>query len=184
MAMHPDKEIVATGTKSAFQKNKLVDIYVWSISTQEVLARLSGFHRGAVGCLRFSPDGSKLLSIGQNDQQAVAIYDWSNQVLLGTTNIGSDQVCDADWETNSTFMTAGNKMTQFFTLEGKNIRGEKGVMGNKRGRLQQHRCCAYAFKGTKCLTGNQTGDILEWQKQPNGGHVLANVHPAHTGAVW
>jgi hypothetical protein len=32
-------------------------------------------------------------------------------------------------------MTAGAKLAQFFTLAGKNIRGEKGVMGAKRGRL-------------------------------------------------
>jgi len=81
-------------------------------------------------------------------------------------------------------MTSGAKHAQFYTLAGKNIRCEKGVTGNKRGRLQQHRCCAYAFRGARCLSGNQTGDLLEWTEQPNGGHVLSSVHPAHAGAVW
>lgn len=135
MAMHPGKEIVATGTKSTFMKTKLVDIYVWNVSTQEVLARLTGFHRGAVGCLRFSPDGSKLLTIGQDEQHSVAVYDWANQVLLATTKIGTESVSDAAWENDTSFMTSGSKLVQFFTMAGKNIRGERGVMGNKRGRL-------------------------------------------------
>jgi microtubule-associated protein-like 6 len=135
LAIHPSREIVASGAKAAYSRNKLVDVFVWDVATQQVLARLSGFHRGGVGCLKFSPDGSKLLTIGQDEQHSVAVYDWANQILLSTTKIGADTVYDAAWENESRFMTAGAKLAQFFTLAGKNIRGEKGVMGKKRGRL-------------------------------------------------
>ena len=64
LALHPNRDIAATGTRSIGGSPKLIDIFVWKISTQEVLARLSGFHRFGVDVLKFSSSGSKLLSIG------------------------------------------------------------------------------------------------------------------------
>ena len=57
LAIHPDKDIAATGQRAAAGDAKMVDILVWRISTQEVLARLSGFHRRSVNVLKFSPNG-------------------------------------------------------------------------------------------------------------------------------
>ena len=66
MAMHPNGDIVATGQmagkelngprsntkgggqRKALAQGKLVDIYVWSASTREVLAKITGFHRRAI----------------------------------------------------------------------------------------------------------------------------------------
>lgn len=36
-------------------KAKMVDVFVWDVSSQQVLAQLTGFHRRAVNCLQFSP---------------------------------------------------------------------------------------------------------------------------------
>ena len=165
LAVHPGKDIAATGQKAARGKSKMVDILVWRISTQEVLARLTGFHRRAVSCLKFSPSGSKLLSIGQDDQHSIAVYDWANQVLLSTARAGSDKVHDASWKSESEFMTVGAKLAQFFTLNGKNIRAKRGatapdIRRQVQGALGQHLCSTYAFNGTMCLTGNATGEIL------------------------
>lgn len=66
LALHPDRDIAATGTRSVDGQAKLIDIFVWRISTQEVLACLSGFHRYGVDVLKFSTSGSKLLSVGQD----------------------------------------------------------------------------------------------------------------------
>jgi echinoderm microtubule-associated protein-like 6 len=64
LALHPGGEIAATGSRAPAGKAKMVDILIWSVSSREVLARLTGFHRRAVSVLQFSPDGQKLLSIG------------------------------------------------------------------------------------------------------------------------
>ena len=157
----------------------MVDILVWRISTQEVLARLTGFHRRAVSCLKFSPSGSKLLSVGQDDQHSIAVYDWANQVLLGAARSGSDKVHDASWKSDSEFMTVGAKLAQFFVLNGKNIAAKRGTTRQVQGRLGQHLCATYAFNGTMCLTGNETGEILHW-----AGSTLTEALPAHEGPVW
>ena len=85
MAMHPDKDIVATGQmagkalngpasnkrgggqKKALAQGKLVDIYVWRASTREVICKITGFHRRQISQLAFSPNGKLLLSIGKDD---------------------------------------------------------------------------------------------------------------------
>jgi len=58
MAIHPNKEIIATGqmagkalnekVSKASAQGKLVDIYVWNASTREIITKIFGFHRRAV----------------------------------------------------------------------------------------------------------------------------------------
>ncbi len=67
MAIHPDKDIIATGQMAAKGKAKFIDIYLWKASTQEALANFKGFHRRAIRILEFSPSGDKLLSVGDDD---------------------------------------------------------------------------------------------------------------------
>ena len=63
-------------------KAKMIDIFVWQISTGQVLAHLNNFHRGAIKKLQFSPAGDKLLSIGEDEKNSVAIYDWASSRIL------------------------------------------------------------------------------------------------------
>jgi len=55
---------------------KMVDVNVWSIKDFKCIANLKGFHRGNIKVIKFSPDGSKLLTIGGVVEYSVAIYDW------------------------------------------------------------------------------------------------------------
>ena len=45
-------------------KSKCLDIYVWDIEKKEVVAHFNKFHLKAVVFLKFSPDGTQLLSVG------------------------------------------------------------------------------------------------------------------------
>lgn len=57
---------------------------------------------------------------------------------------------------------------------------KKGIMNKARGDMKSHLCCTYAFNSSVCLTGNQTGEIIQWD-----GHELIKVHKAHSSAaVW
>lgn len=67
LAIHPGRQIVATGQMAAKGKAKMIDIFVWDVQTKEVLARLNNFHRGAIRRLEFSPAGDKLLTIGEDE---------------------------------------------------------------------------------------------------------------------
>lgn len=66
LAVHPTKQIAATGQVAVKGRDKEVDVFVWDIDTQEVLAKLDGFHQGGISTLAFSPNGSQLLTIGMD----------------------------------------------------------------------------------------------------------------------
>jgi echinoderm microtubule-associated protein-like 6 len=94
MAIHPDGEIIATGQmaskdligeasnkrgaagRKALAEGKLVRIYIWNSKTMELIKEIVGFHRRALRHLKFSPSGKYLMSIGEDDKNSVAIYDW------------------------------------------------------------------------------------------------------------
>lgn len=118
MAIHPTKEIIATGQMAAKNKAKVIDIFVWNAQTQECLAQINGFHRRAIRNLAFSPSGDKLLSIGDDDFHSVAIYDWVNKRILCNAKVDPDKVFDACWKDDTEFMTVGMKHVKFFTIQG------------------------------------------------------------------
>lgn len=57
-------------------KSKFIDIFVWNVETKEVISQINGFHLRAIRLLKFTPDGKYLLSIGEDDDNSLAIYDW------------------------------------------------------------------------------------------------------------
>lgn len=109
-------------------EGKLVAIYIWRASTLEVISKIEGFHRRAVRHLKFSPNGRFLLSIGEDDQNSVAVYDWANKVVVCSSKISPgklydpkskvDQVkvFDANWKSDSEFATCGPDFVKMFTI--------------------------------------------------------------------
>lgn len=57
-------------------KAKLIDIFIWDVNTQQNIAQINGFHKRAIRNLAFSPNGDKLMSLGEDDFHSMAIYDW------------------------------------------------------------------------------------------------------------
>jgi microtubule-associated protein-like 6 len=77
---------------------------------------LNNFHRRAIRVLQFSPAGDKLLSIGEDDQHSVAIYDWATKRMLCNAKVDPDKVFDACWKDETEFATVGMKHVKFFTI--------------------------------------------------------------------
>jgi len=130
MAMHPGKDIIATGQMAAKGKAKMIDIFIWKASTCENLGRLTGFHRRAIRVLAFSPSGSKLLSIGEDDYHSAAVYDVDNQKIIASAKVDPDKVFAAEWKSETEFATVGMKHVKFFTIQGSNLQAGKGLYGS------------------------------------------------------
>jgi hypothetical protein len=61
----------------------------------------------------------------------VAVYDWANQKMICKSAVDPDRVFDAAWgATDNEFATVGMKVVKFFTIQGVNLTGKKGVMSN------------------------------------------------------
>ncbi len=178
LAIHPSKDIVATGQMAAKGKAKMIDIFVWRVSTQEVLAQLNNFHRGAIRKLEFSPAGDKLLTIGEDKDNSVAIYDWANKRIIAKSAVDPDKVFDAAWKDETEFATCGMKHVKFFNIQGANLTMSKGLYGATG--IVPTISCNYVFQDKSMfLTGSSTGDLMVWT-----GRNLGKCHKRHTDALW
>ena len=129
MAIHPNKDIIATGQMAAKGKSNLLDIYVWNAATQAPLQQISGFHQRAIRVLTFSPAGDKLLSVGEDDQHSVAVYDWANNRMIASAKVDPDKIFDGIWKDDKEFALVGLKCVKFFTLQGTTLTPRKGLYG-------------------------------------------------------
>lgn len=110
-------------------KSKMIDLFVWDAQTQQVIKRLNGFHRRAVKVVRFSPDGTLLLSTGEDDDHSVAVYNWQSGSLVCSAKVDKAAVMYAAWFNNNEFVTVGVSHVKFFTIKGSKIDSKKGLLG-------------------------------------------------------
>ena len=71
LTLHPNGKICASAEVA-----KQPRILVWDVGTCQILSGLKGFHKRAVTSMSFSPNGSRLLCIGQDLWHSLAVYDW------------------------------------------------------------------------------------------------------------
>ena len=114
-----DRCIVATGEMGAYPV-----VYVWDAHTCEVLAKLSGHHRIAVTALCFSQDGSRLATVGLDDDNTMVLYAWESGNVLGMAEGGPNRIIDLVANTtrtatpNAEFVSAGVGAVYFWRWSG------------------------------------------------------------------
>ena len=85
------------------------------------MANFNEFHLRAVVLTSFSPDGTLLASVGQDDDNSIAIHDWQAKRMIVTSNVDKAKVNGISWNSNAEFATCGNKHIKFWKLNGRNI---------------------------------------------------------------
>ena len=172
IAMHPSNNIVATG-----ERGKKPSILIWDSKTMNTLHTLKGFHRRSVANMAFSHDGKFLISIGGDDDHSIAIYDWKNDKIKTSCKGDKSKILDVvfDPADSGAFATVGVKHVKFWSVQGQNVSGKKGVLG-KRGKLQAF--VAAEFVGKDLVVGTADGSIYRFVERN-----LKKVVKAHSKAV-
>ena len=113
-----DPSLVATGECGKHPK-----IIVWSIDgsskrQHKVLSTLSGFHERGVSQVSFGRvDVSILVSVGMDDSNSVALYNWKTGKLLATLQGGKSPVHRCVFHPyNGRFVTCGVKHIKFWKV--------------------------------------------------------------------
>lgn len=177
MDIHPDRNIVATGQMAEKGRAKLIDLYVWDSDDCSVISKLAGFHRRAINVIKFSPNGQFLLSVGEDDNHSVAIYEWKSGRLVGTQKVGGAKMLTAAWKNDKEFAIAGVKEIKFFTISGSRIDGKKGLFGKIGGMP----ICSCAFFNNDLVTGTSKGKALRWA----GRKVTKEIKLSKdSGQIW
>jgi WD40 repeat protein len=58
-------------------------IHIWDTGTMRCLSNIPGFHQRGICLLAFSEDGSRLASVGLDDDHSVAIHEWYGSRPIG-----------------------------------------------------------------------------------------------------
>jgi len=177
LAIHPNGEIVATGQVASTKGVRKPRICVWNIKTKETIADISGFHERAVVALGFSPDGNHLVSVGADDHNSVAVYNWKTKALVASSYGSSAKIMVSTYSKsdNSTFVTCGVKHIKFWNLEGGKLNSKEGVF--KRFPIQSLVSADFLASGD-VVTGAYSGDVYFWRD----GEAIQGFK-AHEGPV-
>ena len=176
--IHPNREIAASGQMAKVGKSKFIDIFVWNIKTKEIISNLKGFHRRAIQFLRFSPKGDKLFSIGKDDDNSIAIYDWKNSRLIATSKVDRKNVLDLTFLGNdSNFITVGSKHIKTWSFNGSSLKGSR-VSWKGIGKAEPVNSCCGLNK-SNAVIGTSKGKIITLR-----GGGLSNAKEVHKGRVY
>ena len=156
LAIHSNGAIAATGELTT--EFDLAGIYVWNIETKDILASLKKFHINAVRHLRFSPNGSKLLSIGEDKDHSFALYDWMSDKIIASAKIDRGEVTACEFKNETEFVTCGVKHIKFWTVTGYNVTYYRGSIED----FEPLVSCTYAFPKKICVTGSIKGHLNVW----------------------
>lgn len=173
MSITNDRKIVATGQMAEVdptnKKVPKVDIHIWEVEGKKPVKQLKGFHQRAIVVLEFSPDGTQLLSIGQDDKNSLAVYNWKAGKIVWTAPTSKGKATAACWKDNKEYCTVGNDHVKFWTEA-------KGTMGKVPGKWEP--MCSVAFlEGSRYVSGGSSGSLFFW----NGGSAFKIE--AHSGKV-
>lgn len=179
IALHPDETIVATG-----QVGKHPLICLWNSVTLETLRILQGFHERAVNSLSFSNDGVFLASTGQDQDHALALYDWKNGVLKASTKAdSSNKILSVairpiklnQSRTGSTvvMVTAGVFHLKFWSLESGRFLTSKNALIGKKGLKQTYPCVV--FMEENAVAGTANGQLYLFNGRDLHTSVIAHV---------
>lgn len=160
-------------------------ILVWDLDSRRVLATLRGFHRNGVSQVDFSPDRSRLCSLGMDLYRCVAVYDWRRGERLWSARTTADRVVDLRFLSDSVLATCGELHVTFWRENkpeggGENGRGVvlfkryRGVFGSHK--VESQNCVGRV--GETVFSCSDTGMLYKWE----GRSVVKSVK-AHTASI-
>jgi len=178
LALHPDGRTVATG-----QMGSRPTIHVWDATAPEgkqliAVLKARTLQRACL-YLSFSPDGSKLAAVGQDDDHTLHVFtDWkqgtSSPVLTAETD--KSKILDLAFG-DSHIVTVGDKHVTFWDTRGRVLKAQKGQFSsNSKAAIQP--VVSAAWFGGRAVTGTVSGHLYVWK----GAEIEAVVR-AHDETV-
>eukprot|EP00002_Diphylleia_rotans_P034049 TRINITY_DN7287_c0_g2_i1.p1 TRINITY_DN7287_c0_g2~~TRINITY_DN7287_c0_g2_i1.p1 ORF type:complete len:2704 (-),score=538.32 TRINITY_DN7287_c0_g2_i1:170-8281(-) len=156
LAVHPEGRLIATG-----QVGKLPTICIWDTESMQLVSKIQKFHERGVCCLAFMQNGQGLISVGLDDHNSVAVWEWKSGTLLASGRGHDDKIFGICASQDDSFVTVGVKHIKFWKKMGNSINGKKGIFG-KVGKVQTILSAAAPKGSTTVFTGTAGGDIYLW----------------------
>ena len=194
LAISPNRCYVATGQTASKTSKGKAGICVWDARDCRLLCRMDSCHQRAVVSLAFSPEGTDLMSVGQDDNNTHILWtdkggSWSRVQQVATAPSDKNAVlfgrflrpnAQKDWDV--LFASGGAQAINFWKLEGATLVKKTGRFGKAK---QAPLLCAANLqqpsKSWGVVVGTAAGDLYVYGKDREVGN--GGVDKAHMGSV-
>jgi len=174
----PAKRLVATG-----QQGKRASVCVWNVDAPAA-GPIAEFrdHKRAVVAVAISPDGSRVASVGLDDEHSVIVHDIATKAVVAQAKGDTNRILGVHWnhtagaDQNKEFVTVGVKHTYFWTMSGGELTKKKALLG-RIGSYQTFTDAAFTPDYT--LIACESGEVYSYD-----GNKLKSKVDAHNGAVF
>uniref|UniRef100_A0A0K0F426 WD_REPEATS_REGION domain-containing protein n=1 Tax=Strongyloides venezuelensis TaxID=75913 RepID=A0A0K0F426_STRVS len=122
-------------------------------------------HIMGIGAVKFSNDDELLISVGNQHDKAIAVWNWRQEVIVAKNNLTS-HICAIDVSENGEyFVTVGVRHVKFWNLskpeEMKGIlQGRSAILSDKRNNTFTDVVCA---SNNRCFALTSTRQLIEFQ---------------------
>jgi microtubule-associated protein-like 6 len=151
-------------------------IHIWNAETLTLMSTLKGFHRNGVAQVDFSPDHTKLATIGLDTYHSIAVYLWVTGERIWASRTTSDPVHDIRFLTDNQLASCGKDHIYFWK---DNDRGGyhryRGMFGSA---MKPETLWCVAMVEDYVVTGSDTGMVHVWE----GRNVVRSIK-GHTGTI-
>jgi microtubule-associated protein-like 6 len=165
------KTIVASGECGNFPS-----VLVWDCDSKKILSSMKGFHRRCILQIDFSPDRKKIVSLGMDIYNSLAVYEWRTGVRLWGGRSTTDSVNDVRFLNNTLIASCGKDHIIFWTENAsQSYTRYRGLFGSA---FKPETLWTVGSVGDLVVTGSDSGMLFVWE-----GRNLIRGIKAHTGAV-
>ncbi|KAJ3445120.1 wd-40 repeat protein [Anaeramoeba flamelloides] len=156
-------------------------IYIWKSENCEFVCELTPKHKVGINCLAFSSDSKRLISVGNDENHTISLWDIQSQKLLFSIN-GANQKslgCKFIPQNNNQFIIAGLKHILFGTITKNNeITFTNGVFQKSD---EEYLLSIAILNSDTILTGSRSGQIYVWSSESKA--IVKKIR-AHTGPCF
>jgi len=152
-------------------------IHVWDCDTRVLLSTLKGFHRNGVLQLDFSPDRTKLVTMGNDTYHSIAIYLWATSERIYAARTTFEKVCDVRFLSDDIAASCGKDHVYFWKeAQRAGFKRYRGLFGTA---VKPEMLWCVNMVGSTVVTGSATGMLHVWE----GRNLISSIK-GHTGAVY
>jgi microtubule-associated protein-like 6 len=187
LTMDPTSRFVASGqTQSEHEKRTNPAVKIWDADSCREICTLGGFHKIAIACVAFSPDGKRVVSVGSDDNHSVALWEtqsgtWEDGKSVASSRGDKSIVLFACFTPNKgkgvIFVTGGKNHISFWSLSGRSLKRKLGKRKGKRSPFTQY-CATYVGNALnyRMVSGDAAGQLNVWKCNDDGIGKLTKLN--------
>jgi microtubule-associated protein-like 6 len=156
LAMHPEGVLVATG-----EAGRTSRLMVWHSESMAIHFSDMTMHKDGILHITFSPDGKRLISVGNDPFHTMCVFYWEENRVLYTSQVHGNDCLGLAVLADNTLVAVGDSYIFFWTKSVEGYSKRKGIF-TRTASIQPLTCVAQVGNVDTVVTGSQSGQLFIW----------------------